>query len=177
MPLSREQKSDLVADYAEGLAQAPHVFLVGFEGITVPQVTELRDRVRKSGGRYVVVKNRLALRAIEGHELAGLEGQFEGATAAAFSTDDAVGVAKALTEFAKEVPAIQLKGGLVDGQEVAPEDIKEIASLPSREELVAKLLFLLQSPITRFVRTLNELPRQFVGVLDQIARKKDDSGG
>ena len=105
------------------------------------------------------------------------DGVTGGLKLAAYSADDAVGIAKVLTEFAKEVPAIQLKGGLVDGQEVAPEEIKEIASLPSREQLVAKLLFLLQSPITSFVRTLNELPRQFVGVLDQIAKKKEESGG
>jgi large subunit ribosomal protein L10 len=176
MPLSREQKENLVANYEQGLAQAPHVFLFGFEGITVPQVTDLRNRVRESGGRYIVVKNRLVLRAIEGQNLGGLADQFSGATAAAYGTEDAVSIAKALTEFAKDVPAITLKGGLVDGHEVAAEDIKEIASLPSREELLAKLLFLLQSPITSFVRTLNELPRQFVGVLDQIARKKDASG-
>ena len=175
MPLTREQKENLVADYEHGLAQAPHVFLMAFEGITVPQVTDLRNRVRESGGRYIVVKNRLALRAIEGQNLASLASQFEGATAAAYSNDDAVSIAKALTEFAKEVPAITLKGGLVDGQEVAAEDIKEIASLPSREELLAKLLFLLQSPITNLVRTLNELPRQFVGVLDQIAQNKGAS--
>jgi large subunit ribosomal protein L10 len=175
MPLSREQKENLVADYEQGLAQAPHVFLMAFEGVTVPQVTDLRNRVRESGGRYIVVKNRLALRAIEGQSLGGLESQFEGATAVAYGSEDAVSIAKALTEFAKEVPAITLKGGLVDGQEVAAEDIKEIASLPSREELLAKLLFLLQSPITTFVRTLNELPRQFVGVLGQIAKEKDAS--
>lgn len=172
MPLSRQQKENLVADYEKGLAQAPHVFLMAYEGITVPQVTDLRNKVRESGGRYIVVKNRLALRAIEGQSLADLAGQFEGATAAAYSSDDAVSIAKVLTEFAKDVPAITLKGGLVDGKEVAAEDIKEIASLPSREELLAKLLFLLQSPITNFVRTLNELPRQFVGVLDQIAGTK-----
>jgi len=177
MPLTREQKQNLVADYEDGLAKAPHVFLLGFEGITVPQVTELREKVRQSGGRYIVVKNRLALRAIEGEALGGLEGQFDGATAAAYCTDDAVGIAKVLTEFAKDVPAVKLKGGLVDGQEVFAEDIKAIATLPSREELIAKLLFLLQSPITTFVRTLNELPRQFVGVLDQIGKQKQESGG
>ena len=176
MPLSREQKQNLVADYEEGLTKAPHVFLIGYEGITVPQVTELREKVRESGGKYIVVKNRLALRAIEGQDLGALAEQFEGATAAAYSTEDAVGIAKVLTEFAKDVPAIELKGGLVDGQAVASEEIKEIASLPSREELLAKLLFLLQSPITNFVRTLNELPRQFVGVLDQIAKKKEAGG-
>lgn len=176
MPLSREQKENLVAVYGEGLAKAPNVFLFGFEGITVPQVTELRAKVRESGGRYIVIKNRLALRAIEGQSLAGLESQIAGATAAAYGSDDAVSIAKVLTEFAKDVPAIQLKGGLVDGQEVAAEEIAQIAALPSREELLTKLVFLLQSPVTNFVRTLNELPRQFVGVLGQISKKKEADG-
>ena len=177
MPLTRTQKEELVNEYQEGLAKAPHVFLMGFEGITVPQVTDLRSRVRESGGHYIVVKNRLALRAIEDQSLAGLQEQFSGTTAAVYAEEDAVAVAKALTEFAKEVPAITFKGGLVDGQPVAAEQIEQIAALPGREELLAKLLFLLQSPVTSFVRTLNELPRQFVAVLEQVRQKKEASDG
>jgi large subunit ribosomal protein L10 len=172
MPLSRKQKEDVVGAYKEGLAAAPNVFLLGFEGISVPEVTALRARIRQSGGQYIVVKNRLALRAMEGLPLAELGKHFEGATAVAFTVDEPVAVAKAVTEAAKEVSAIVVKGGLVDGQEVSSDQIRELASLPSREALVAKLLFLLQSPVTRFVRTLNELPRQFVGVLQEIATEK-----
>jgi large subunit ribosomal protein L10 len=150
---------------------------MGFSGISVPQVTELRSRVRETGGKYVVVKNRLVLRAIAGEALEGLSEHFEGPTAVAFGDEDAVSIAKAVTEFAKDVPAIQLKGGLVDGREVAAEEIEEIASLPSREELIGKLLFLLQSPISSLVRTLNELPRQFVAVVDQIRAAKETTTG
>lgn len=173
MALSREKKEELVESYTKGLAKAPHVFLMGFEGISVPDVTELRNQVRESGGTYVVVKNRLAMRAIEGASLEGLREHFQGTTAAAFGSDDAVSIAKAVTEFAKKSPAIKLKGGLLDGQEVAAGDIEEIASLPSREELIAKLLFLMQSPVARFVRTLGELQRQFVVVVDQIRQQKE----
>ncbi len=175
MALSRQQKDHLLASYEEGLAEAPHVFLMGYQGITVPQVTELRSRVRKSGGSYIVVKNTLALRAIEGKPLGGLSEHFQGPTAAAWG-DDPVSLAKALTDFAKEVPKIEFKAGLVDGQAVAGEDVKAIASLPSREELITKLVFLLQSPIARFVRTLGALPQQFVLVLDQIRQKKEQEG-
>ncbi len=176
MALTREQKESLVDIYKNELAQAPNVFLLDFEGLSVPQATELRDKVREVGGSYVVVKNRLARRAIEGAALGGLEEHFQGPTAAAFGGEDAVSIAKALTEFAKEVPAVSFKAGLVDGQAVAAEDIKEIASLPSREELIAKLLFLLQSPVTRFVRTLAEMPRRAVSVLDQIRQAKESAG-
>ena len=83
-------------------------------------------------------------------------------------------MAKALTDYAKDVPAIKLKAGLVEGRAIAADQIKEIASLPSREELIAKLLFLMQSPVTRFVRVLAAVPQSFVMVLDQVRKKKEE---
>lgn len=177
MPLTAEQKQVLVERYREGLATAPHVFVMGFRGVSVPQATELRDRVREVGGSYAVVKNRLALRAIEDDSaLSGLKEQFRGPTAVAWSTDDPVAVAKALTEFVKETPVLEFKGGLLDGAPIAGEQVEAIATLPSREELLTKLVFLLQSPVTRFVRTLGALPRGLVTVLDQIAKTKGETG-
>lgn len=179
MPLTAEQKQALVERYREGLAAAPHVFVMGFRGVDVPQVTELRDRVRAVGGSYAVVKNRLALRAIEESALSGLKEHFRGPTAVAWSADDPVALAKELTRFAKETPdtqVLEFKAGLLDGAPIAGDQVEAIASLPSREELLAKLLFMLQSPITRFVRTLGALPRGLVTVLDQIARKKGETG-
>lgn len=176
MPLTRRQKEQLLEGYREGLAKAPHVFLVDYKGVTVTKVSELRNKVREVGGRYEVVKNRLVLRAIEGEALEELGEQFQGPTAVAFSGDDPVGLAKAVTDFAKDVPAIELKGGLIEGQSVAAEDVKEIAQLPSREVLLSKLVFLLQSPISSFVRTLAALPREFVVVLEQVRQKKESAG-
>lgn len=173
MPLTRSQKQEMIDRYEAGLAQAPHAFLVGFKGLTVPQATDLRSRVRQTGGYYEVVKNTLALCAVEGRGLGELKDRFEGPVAVAYSLEDPVALAKALTEFQKEVPAIEFKGGLVDGQAVGAEDIDEIAKMPGREELLAKLLFLLQSPITRLARGLAAIPRQLVVVLDQIAKQKE----
>jgi len=173
MAISRQKKEQLLESYEGGLAKAPHVFLMGFEGISVPDVTELRDEVRKNGGSYVVVKNRIAKRAIKGATLEGLSEEFTGTTAAVYGDEDAVAIAKALTEFAKKIPAIKLKAGLLDGQQVAAKDIEEIAALPSREELIAKLLFLMQSPVSRLARTLNEVQRQIVIVLDQVRQEKE----
>lgn len=172
MPFSREQKEELLESYREGIAASSHAFLIDALGITVPQITELRDRIRASGGTYVVVKNRIALRAIEGAALDGLRDQFVGPTAIAYG-DDPVTIAKVLTDFAKVVPKFEFKGGLVDGQPVSAQQVSEIASMPNREELLAKLLFLLQSPITSFVRTLAAIPRDFVLVIDQIRQKKE----
>ncbi len=96
-------------------------------------MTELRNRVRQSGGEYVVVKNTIALRAIDSQALAQLKEHFTGPTAVVFSLTDPVAVAKALTDYAKDVPAIKLKAGLVEGRAIAADQIKDIASLPSRE--------------------------------------------
>ncbi len=175
MPLSRQKKEQLVESYQEGLAAAPHVFLISYKGISVPQVTELRRRIREIGGTYTVVKNRLVLRAIDGKVLEELKSEFEGPTAVAYSEDDPVSLAKTLTEYAKEVPALEFKTSLVEGQFIEAQEVKEIASLPSREELITKLVYLLQSPITSFVRILGALPKQFVVVLDQVRQQKEGS--
>lgn len=173
MALSRAKKEELIELYSNEMAVANHAFIVNYKGISVPQDTELRAKIRESGGRYVVVKNRLALRAIEGKALEAFKDVFTGPTAVAFSNDDPVGLAKALTEFAKDVPTFEFKGGLLNGSEVKGEEIEEIANLPGREELIAKLLFLLQSPITRLARGLAAIPRDFVVVLDQVAKGKE----
>ena len=175
MALTRTDKEQLLAEYENGLAQAPHAFLLGYQGITVPQVTELRNKVRASGGEYVVVKNTLALRAIDSKALAQLKEHFVGPTAVVFSQKDPVALAKALTDSVKDIPALQFKAGLVEGRAIAAEQIRDIASLPSREELIAKLLFLMQSPVTRFVRVLAAVPQSFVMVLDQVRKKKEES--
>jgi large subunit ribosomal protein L10 len=172
MPLSRADKEEMLAEYEGGLATAPHAFLLGYQGITVPQVTELRNRVRQSGGEYVVVKNTLALRAIEGKPLAALAGTFTGALAVIYTEGDPVAVAKTLTEFAKTVPQIVFRGGVVEGRPIAANEVEQIAKLPGRQELIAKLLFLLQSPISRLVRTLSAVPRELVVVLDQVSKQK-----
>ena len=149
--------------------------MVGFKGITVPQVTELRADPRERR-HYLVVKNTLALRAIEGTPLEQTREQFAGPTAVAFGADP-VGIAKVLTEFAKNLRSFEFKGGLVEGKPVAANQVAEIAQLPSREELLAKLLFLLQSPIARFVRVLAAAgPQRLVSVLDQVAEEGNQPG-
>ena len=173
MPLSRATKKEILSGYDEAMASAEHAFVIGFKGITVNQVTELRSRVRKSGGQYVVIKNTLARLAVAGKPLEQVREHFVGPTAVVYSKSDPVSLAKVLTEFAKDAPVIEFKAGLVEGQAIAANQVKEIASLPSRNELIAKLLFLLQSPITRFVRVLAASgPQRLAIVLDQVAKKK-----
>ncbi len=172
--MKREDKAQAISEFNESIGQATNAFLIDFKGITVPQVTELRKQVRESGSQYVVVKNTLALIAVKDSPLKTLEKQFSGMTAVAFNRTDAVALAKALTKFAKDVPTIQFKGAMLNGQIVPATQIQNIASLPSREELVSKLLFLMQSPIRGLVTVLNANIRNLAVVLDQIAKQKDE---
>jgi len=175
MALSRARKAEIVGSYVAALPAAEHAFLVSYKGVTVPQVTDLRARIRQKGGHYLVVKNTLALRAIQGGALGSLAEHFAGPTAIAWSSEDPVAIAKVLTDFVKEVPALEFKAALVEGRAVAAAEIQQIAQLPSREQLIAKLLYLLQSPITRLARVLAGVPQQFVSVLDQIRTQKESA--
>ena len=170
--MNRDDKARFVSEFTEGIGQATNAFLIDFKGITVPQVTELRKQVRESGGEYIVVKNTLALIATKDSPLKALSDQFTGMTAVAYNRTDAVALAKALTKFAKDVPTVQFKGALLNGQVVPAAEIQNIANLPSREELVAKLLFLMQHPIRGLATVLSGTIRNFAVVLDQIAKQK-----
>ena len=170
--MNRENKAQAISDFADGIGHATNAFLIDFKGITVPQVTELRRQVRETNSRYVVVKNTLALIAVKDSPLQGLEKAFTGPTAVAYNATDAVALAKALTKFAKDVPAVQFKGALLNGQVVAASEIQAIANLPSREELLSKLLYLMQHPIRGLATVLQANIRNITVVLDQIAKQK-----
>ena len=172
---TREEKSQEVSELSEQIGKAGNAFLIDFKGITVPQVTELRKQVRDSQSGYVVVKNTLALIALKDSPIIGMKEQFTGPTAIAYNAKDAVGLAKALTKFAKDVPAVRFKGALLNGQVVPADQIQAIANLPSREELVSKLLFLLQSPIRGLAIVLNANIRNLAVVLDQIGKQRSET--
>lgn len=174
--MNRDEKAQVISDFSEGIGQATNAFLIEFKGITVPQVTELRKQVRETNSSYVVVKNTLALIAVKDSPLKALENAFTGPTAVAWNTTDAVALAKALTKFAKDVPAVTFKGALLNGQIVPASEIQNIANLPSREELISKLLYLMQHPIRGLAVVLNGTIRNFAVVLDQIAKQKGGEG-
>lgn len=173
MAFSRSQKENLASKYEAEFAGAEHAFLVSLQGLTVNEATELRRKLREKGGRCVVVKNRILLRKIGGQPLDQVRSELRGATGVAYG-DDPVGLARVLVDFAKGVPALKLKGGVVEGRPVAAGEVAAIAELPSREQLVAKLLFLLQSPLVRLARVLQAVgPQRLVQVLDQVGKKKN----
>ena len=174
---NREQKAEAISEFSEGIGRATNAFVLDFKGITVPQVTELRKQVRESGSEYIVVKNTLALIAVKDSPLTKLSNHFTGMTAVAYNTTDPVALAKVLTKFAKDVPTVQFKGALLAGQVVPAAEIQNIANLPSREELLGKLLYLMQHPIRGLAVVLNGTIRNFAVVLDQIAKQKGGGEG
>lgn len=170
---TREEKAAEVSQVSEQIGKAGNAFLIDFKGITVPQVTELRKQVRETKSGYVVVKNTLALIALKDSPIIAMKEKFTGPTAIAFNATDAVQLAKALTKFAKDVPAVQFKGALLNGIVVPASQIQTIATLPSREELVSKLLFLLQSPMRGLATVLQANITKLAVVIDQIAKQKE----
>jgi large subunit ribosomal protein L10 len=171
---TKEQKSAEVSALVGRIGNASNAFLIDFKGITVPQVTELRKQVREAKSGYVVVKNTLALIALKDSPIIGMKEQFTGPTAIAYNATDAVILAKALTKFAKDVPAMRFKGAMMNGQVVPTEQIQAIASLPSREELISKLLYVMQSPIRGLAVVLQANIRNLAVVIDQIAKQKQE---
>src|SRR5256885_9362645 len=169
--MNREQKAAAVSELGEGLAHATNAFVLEFKGITVPQVTELRKQVRDTNSKYVVVKHPLALIAVKDSPLTQLKEYFKGPTGVAYNTTDGVPLAKALTKFAKDVPAVQFKGALLAGQVVPASQIASIATLPPREQLIAKLLYLMQHPIRGLATVLQGNLRNLAVLLHEIQKQ------
>ena len=174
--MNKTEKTQAVEALGQGLAQSSNAILFGFAGLKVPEVTELRRQVRGTDSEYLVVKNTLALRATKGTALEAVAEHFVGPTAVAYNRSNPVALAKVLTAFAKANPNLVFKAAVIEGRAVPAAEIKTIAELPSREELVAKLLFVLQSPMRRLVTALSGPVRNLAVVVGQIAEQKSKSG-
>jgi len=172
-----EKQADLDKLKAE-LAKVSTVILTTFQGIKVDEDTKLRRAVQAAGGKYKVVKNTLAERAGAGTPAENLLKNLTGTNSIAYTEADPVALAKAITKIAKDVPAFQFKSGVVEGRVVSIADIKQLANLPSREELISKIMFLLNAPAERIAVALNALPRNLaVTVNEAIKANKFASGG
>jgi len=170
------KKQEQVNDIKERLNNAKIVVLFDFTGIDANSVAAFRKEIKKINAEMRVVKNTLLYRACDGTELYDKMDLFEGPTALLLGYEDIVEPTKKLTEFLKEFETAKIKGGLVEGKFASAESIESVAKLPSKEQLIAQLLAVMQAPITNFVRVLNAVPQKFVLVLNAIKEEKEKQG-
>jgi len=177
---TKEQKQQDIVQLKEEFGAADNALIVSFQGLTVEKDWELRRALEKAELNYRVVKNTLVKIAVEGTPLEPLKDHFTGMTAVAYSEKDPVGLAKVLTKFAKDNAQLKFKAGIVEGRVINVKDVDALAALPSKEELVSKLMFLLNSPAQRIAIAVNGVARNLAVVIKQIADQKggqDQAGG
>ncbi|HTG87884.1 MAG TPA: 50S ribosomal protein L10 [Pyrinomonadaceae bacterium] len=170
---SKARKQQDLDQLTEQFKNAQAAMVVGFQKMTVAKDQELRNQLREAGVSYEVVKNTLARRASEGTALESASEHFKGVTAVALSNSDPVGLSKAIAKFAKANPDIfTFKAGIVEGKVVALNEVEAIASLPSKEELISKIMFLINCQAQRLVTVISAVPRNLAIVVKQIGEQK-----
>ncbi len=172
MSLNRQEKAVVVEEVVAQVANAQTIVIAEYRGLDVASVTELRKQAREAGVYLRVLKNTLARRALAGSPFEGLNDQLVGPLVYSISTDP-VGAAKILADFAKTNDKLVIKAGSMPNSLLDQDAVKALAAMPSREELLAKLLGTMQAPIEQFVRTLNEVPTGFVRALAAVRDQKE----
>ena len=173
----KAEKKTQAEELRTQLANVSTVILSTFQGITVEQDTKLRRQVEAAGGKYQVVKNTVIERAAEGTPTAPLLKNLKGANSIAYTTLDPVALAKVLTKIAKDVPAFQFRAGWVEGRVVSIQEIGQLAQLPSKDELIGKIMFLLNAPAQRLATALAALPRNLAVVTSEALKANKFGAG
>jgi large subunit ribosomal protein L10 len=173
---TKQEKEQDIATLKEDFSKAGNALVVSFQGLTVVKDWELRRALSQADLNYRVVKNTLCRIAVEGTPLEPLKEHFIGMTAIAYSENDPVGLAKVLSNFAKDNAQLKFKAGIVEGRVIKVKDIDTLAKMPSKEELVSKLMFILNSQAQRLATALNGVPRNLVVVINEIAKQKEQTG-
>ena len=169
---TKEQKNQKIAEIKDSFAKAQVAIVTDPTGLTVAEITDLRRKLQKEGADYTVVKNTLAIKAIEGTEFESMSELLKGASAVAFGFSDQVAPAKVLSAFIKEVEKANFKGGVLDGKLLSVDEVKALAKLPSKEELYAKMLGCINSPATGIVGGINGVMSALVRAIDQVRQQK-----
>ena len=171
--MNKTERQETIESLTKRFRAYPNVYVTDFSGLNVLRMTELRRRLRSAGGRYVVVKNTLAQRALGANAVTLLDDHLAGPTGLVLAGEDPVATAKVLTDFAKEFEKPAIRIGLLDGKALSPEQVKHLAGLPSREVLLGQLAGALQAPLTQFAGAMNGLLDQVVGALEALRAQRD----
>jgi len=167
MAVTREKKSEQIDKLSKELQAVSSLVVTTYTKLTVAQDYELRKTLRSSGAKYAVVKNTLAERAAKGTKAEGVLKDLSGVTSIAYTAGDPVALAKALSKYAKDNPEFTFKAGVVEGRVISIDEIKALATMPSKEEIYAKLLFLINAPAQRLVTAMNAVGRNLAVVVNQ----------
>jgi large subunit ribosomal protein L10 len=172
MAVSKAKKTEQVQKLSKDLANVSNAVVATYSKMTVAQDYELRKALRGAGAKYQVVKNTLAEKAAQGTKIEGALKDLVGVTSIAYTTGDPVAMAKALTKYAKDTPEFTFKVGVVEGRVVTIKEIEALATMPSKEELYSKLLFLINAPAQRLVTVMSAVGRNLAVVVDQGVQQK-----
>src|SRR5215472_4342986 len=172
MAVTRAKKKEQVDKLSGELKSVSNMVVATYTKLTVAQDYELRKALRGAGAKYQVVKNTLAERAAKGTKVEGALKDLSGVTSIAYTTGDPVAMAKALTKYAKDTPEFTFKVGVVEGRVINIKEIEALASLPSKDELMSKLLFLINAPAQRLATAVNAVPRNLAVVVNQAVEQK-----
>lgn len=168
-------KNEKIQEIKESIEKAKVAIVTDYRGFTVSEITDLRRQLQKENADYTVVKNTLAKIAIKGTQYEALEQYLQGPSAVAFGFEDQVAPAKVITQYIKKAKKGEIVGGVIDGKALTSKDVQRLADLPSKEELIAKILGSINSPATGLVNTVNGVARALVIAMDQVRQQKESA--